>query len=231
MTIDAGNEKITKLPSLPDWESIDTVLLDMDGTLLDLHFDNHFWLQHVPLQYAEKYDLHHDDAHQQLMDKYTRVRGTLDWYCVDFWTRELSLDITQLKHDIAEKISIRPEVVDFLNWLNQRDKRVVLVTNAHPASLDLKMERTGLHIHFDNIINSHDLGMPKEHDGFWEKLHDYEQYNQERTMLIDDNLEVLECARHYGIRYCYGIVLPDSHGKPIESKEFTTLHGFREIMS
>ncbi|HBT55971.1 MAG TPA: haloacid dehalogenase, partial [Pseudomonas sp.] len=31
-----------------NWNAIDTVLLDMDGTLLDLHFDNHFWLEHMP---------------------------------------------------------------------------------------------------------------------------------------------------------------------------------------
>ncbi|MCP4043692.1 MAG: haloacid dehalogenase, partial [Gammaproteobacteria bacterium] len=33
-----------------NWNSIHTVLLDMDGTLLDLHFDNQFWLEHVPLR-------------------------------------------------------------------------------------------------------------------------------------------------------------------------------------
>jgi 5'-nucleotidase len=31
-----------------DWNNIDTVLLDMDGTLLDLAFDSQFWLQDVP---------------------------------------------------------------------------------------------------------------------------------------------------------------------------------------
>ena len=24
---------------------VDTILLDMDGTLLDLHYDNHFWME------------------------------------------------------------------------------------------------------------------------------------------------------------------------------------------
>ena len=28
-----------------DWQSIDDVLLDMDGTLLDLHYDATFWLK------------------------------------------------------------------------------------------------------------------------------------------------------------------------------------------
>lgn len=40
-----------------DWTAIDTVLLDMDGTLLDLHFDNFFWLEYLPLRYAEQHSL------------------------------------------------------------------------------------------------------------------------------------------------------------------------------
>ena len=31
-----------------NWSKIDTVLLDMDGTLLDLHYDSHFWLNVIP---------------------------------------------------------------------------------------------------------------------------------------------------------------------------------------
>ena len=215
---------------MPAWDDIETVLLDMDGTLLDLHFDNHFWLTHVPKCYAEKHDLSHDEAHQQLMDRYTEVSGSLDWYCVDFWTRELSLDIEQLKHDTAEKISIRPDVIAFLSWLNKNKKRVVLVTNAHPASLNLKMDKTNLHVHFDKIINAHDIGMAKEHEGFWEKLQHVEVYNKRNTMLIDDNLEVLECASNYGIQYCYGIQRPDSQGEVVKSKKYIALNSFKEII-
>lgn len=36
-----------------NWKTIDTVLLDMDGTLLDLHFDNHFWLSLVPQEFKQ----------------------------------------------------------------------------------------------------------------------------------------------------------------------------------
>ncbi len=232
MTIDADSKKILSKArdKAPDWENIETVLLDMDGTLLDLHFDNYFWLQHVPLCYAQKHELSEDEAHQQLMQRYSDARGSLDWYCVDFWTRELALDIGQLKHDMAEKIAIRPEVVNFLQWLNDHHKRVVLVTNAHPVSLDLKMEKTGLHIHFDNIINAHDIGLAKENEGFWEKLQADEPYNKSKTLLIDDNLEVLESAHDYGIRYCYGIQQPDSMGDAISSKQFAVLSNFKEIL-
>ena len=223
-------DRKTDLKKMPAWQDIETVLLDMDGTLLDLHFDNHFWLTHVPQCYAEKHDLTHDEAHKHLMCRYTEVRGHLDWYCVDFWTRELSLDIEQLKHDIAEKISIRPDVVEFLSWLNENDKRVVLVTNAHPASLNLKMDKTNLHVHFDNIINAHDIGLAKENEGFWQKLQHVEPYKKEHSMLIDDNLEVLESAHEYGIKYCLGIQQPDSQGDRVQSKQFVTLDSFKEIL-
>lgn len=216
---------------IPDWANIETVLLDMDGTLLDLHFDNYFWQQHVPLCYAEKHALSQDDAFDRLMTRYAEVHGSLDWYCVDFWTRELSLDIGQLKHEMAEKIAIRPEVVSFLSSLNESNKRVVLVTNAHPVSLDLKMEKTGLHVHFDNIINSHDIGLAKEHEGFWQQLQRFEAYDKEKTMLIDDNLDVLESASEYGIKYCLGIRQPDSQGGVIESGKFLAIDSFKEILS
>ncbi len=227
MTIDSESVKFSN--KMPQWEEIETVLLDMDGTLLDLHFDNHFWLHHVPMRYAEKHDLSQAEAHQHLMGRYSEVRGSLDWYCVDFWTRELSLDIKQLKHDVAEKISIRPDVIEFLSWLNEREKRVVLVTNAHPASLDLKMDRTNLQVHFDKIINAHDIGMAKEHEGFWQKLQDFESYDKQKTLLIDDNLEVLQCAFEYGIKYCLGIRQPDSQGETVKSERFIALESFNEI--
>jgi len=228
MSIDADNKNNPDM-TLP-WENIETVLLDMDGTLLDLHFDNHFWLSYVPRCYAEKHQLSDEEAHRHLMSRYTEVRGSLDWYCVDFWTRELSLDIEQLKHDTAEKIAIRPDVVDFLSWLNKSNKRVVLVTNAHPASLNLKMDKTGLHVHFDKIINAHDMGLAKENDGFWQKLQQVEPYNKQHTMLIDDNLEVLDSAHAYGIGYCLGVQQPDSQGDAISSDNYVVIDTFKEIL-
>ena len=232
MNTDTDNKKSsnTQAEQPLDWQDIDTVLLDMDGTLLDLHFDNHFWLTHVPECYAEKHEMTHDEAHKHLMCLYGEVRGRLDWYCVDFWTKELSLDIEQLKHDLADKISIRPDVENFLHWLNENGKRVVLVTNAHPASLDLKMEKTKLHVHFDRIINAHEVGMAKEQDGFWDKLQGFEAYDRTRTMLVDDNLEVLQSAHDYGIRYCYGVKQPDSKGADVSSEQFITLDSLKDIL-
>ena len=214
----------------PDWEKIETVFLDLDGTLLDLHFDNHFWLEYVPICYADKHDISHEQAYEALMERYSEVKGRLEWYCVDFWTRELELDIERLKHEVSHKIAVRPEVRNFLQVVRGRGKHIVLVTNAHPASLSLKMKETGLDAYFERIINSHDLGLAKEHDGFWRQLHTVAPYDPASTLLIDDNIEVLESAEHYGIAYLLAIQQPDSQRGDVETRHFTAVGSFSEII-
>ena len=213
----------------PDWKDISTVFLDLDGTLLDLHFDNHFWLEHVPIRYAEKHGLTTDEANKALMDRYSEVKGRLEWYCVDFWTRELELDIEQLKHETSHKIAVHPQVREFLQAIRDIGKRVVLVTNAHPASLSLKMKKTGLDVYFDRLINAHDIGLAKEHDGFWRQLHIVEPYDPSSTLLIDDNLEVLESAENFGIAHLLAVANPDSQGSAIETQRYVALKSFAEI--
>ncbi|HEY5717735.1 MAG TPA: haloacid dehalogenase-like hydrolase, partial [Motiliproteus sp.] len=127
-----------------DWNAIDTVLLDMDGTLLDLHFDSYFWLQHLPARYAAIHGVAPDLARQQLLERIMKEQGSLNWYCVDYWSRELQVDIAALKHEVADKVAFRPQVQDFLHALRKAGKRAVIVTNAHRKSLGLKLERTGL---------------------------------------------------------------------------------------
>lgn len=213
-----------------NWEEIKTVFLDLDGTLLDLHFDNHFWLEYVPVCFADKHGLTHDEANDALMTRYKDVKGKLDWYCVDFWTRELGLDIEQMKHEVSHKIAVRPEVHEFLQAMKEVGKRVVLATNAHQASLSLKMKKTGLDKYFDRMINSHDIGLAKEHDGFWASLHEIEPFDPSSTLLIDDNLEVLESAEHYGIKYLLAILKPDSQADEVETRHYYAVHRFTEVM-
>ncbi len=214
----------------PDWNTIDTVLLDLDGTLLDLHFDNYFWLQYVPICYADKHGLSRDQADAVLMPHYTRVRGSLDWYCVDFWTRELGLDIEQLKHEVADKIAIHASVPEFLTAVRKANKRVVLVTNAHPASLKLKMHKTGLDQYFHRMVNAHDIGMAKEHNGFWQKLQNVEKFTAANTLLIDDNLDVLKCAETYGIAHLLAVLQPDSQKEVMETRHYSVVKDFVDIM-
>ncbi|MES9955663.1 MAG: GMP/IMP nucleotidase [Sedimenticola sp.] len=213
-----------------DWNQIDSVFLDMDGTLLDLHFDNHFWLEHVPVRYAEARAIPLDQAKRQLMELYKSIEGTLEWYCVDHWSRKLGLDIALLKEEVDHLIAVHPHVVDFLDAMKQGGKRVVLVTNAHQKSLDLKLNRTQLGGHFDNVICAHDLGLPKEDVGFWDRLQVVEPFSKERTLFVDDSPSVLASARNYGIRWLLAVLRPDTKSPPREAGDFDAIHDFSEIL-
>jgi len=115
------------------------VLLDMDGTLLDKYFDDYFWEHLVPEKYAEKNSITFGKAREALLIKYKRHEGTLNWTDIDFWSRELNLDIPALKEQIRHLIEIHPHVEDFLRMLKKQKKKVFLVTNAHYKVLDLKV--------------------------------------------------------------------------------------------
>jgi len=210
---------------------IQTVLLDMDGTLLDLQYDNHFWRKYLPECYAKQYQLSFEEASCILLHRYREMIGKLEWYCVDYWTEQLGLDVGKLTEEVAHLISIRPSVIEFLGFLKNHRKRVVLVTNAHHKSLSLKMQYTKIAHHFDKIICSHALGLPKENKKFWEKLQQVEPFYPPHTLLVDDSLPVLRSAANYGISYLWGIHQPDSQRPPTkEVGEFPTVHNFLDIM-
>ena len=213
-----------------DWSEIDTVFLDMDGTLLDLNFDNHFWQQHVPKRYAEKQGITVEQARQDLFPRFRQEEGTMNWYCIDFWSRELGLDIALLKQEVDHLIAVHPHVTDFLDALRQAGKQVLLVTNAHMKSLELKMQKTQLAGHFDQLVCAHDYGVPKENSDFWGRLSLKINYDAARTLLVDDSLAVLRSARGYGIAYLLAILQPDTQGPVKDVEEFMAIHHFIEIM-
>ena len=216
--------------AMVEWEGIESVFLDMDGTLLDLHFDNHFWLAHVPVRYAARHGLPLEAAQAELKVRYARVAGTMQWYCVDYWSEQLELDIAALKAELRHLIAVHPHVHEFLAFLRRAGKRIVLVTNAHAKSLSLKMACTGLTPHFDALICAHAFGVPKEHPAFWERLQVAEPFVPERTLLIDDSLPVLRSARHYGIAHLRAVRRPDSRQPPNAQEEFAALADFREVL-
>lgn len=213
-----------------NWQQVHSVFLDMDGTLLDLHFDNHFWREHLPAAYANRHQLSLHEAKTQLYQQFLETRGSLAWYCVDYWTQQLEIDIMVLKAEVAHLIALQPHVLEFLTALRHCGKRVILVTNAHRKSLELKMQHVPLTDYFDQLISSHDLGLPKEEPQFWQQLQQVEPFDPTTTLLIDDNLDVLQAARNYGITHLLAIFQPDSRAERKEVVDFAALHTFAEII-
>ncbi len=209
------------------WNAIDTVLLDMDGTLLDLHFDNHFWLQHLPQRYAEHHQCSLAQARAELLPLFEAHAGQLTWYCLDFWSAELGLDVALLKREVAHLIQLRPHAQAFLAALRQAGKRVALITNAHRDSLSLKLEKVELAPWFERLISAHDYGFPKEDQQFWFALQQDFAFSPARTLFIDDSLSILRSAQRYGIAHLRAISHPDSRLGAKPSEEFIAIEDYR----
>jgi putative hydrolase of the HAD superfamily len=170
------------------------------------------------------------EAKNKLQPLFKSMEGKLEWYCLDYWSEQLQLDIAGLKAEIAELISILPHVSDFLSSLRESDKHVYLVTNAHPDSLSLKMEQTCLKPFFDNIICSHHYGYAKENQQFWALFQQEYKWGKSSTLMVDDSLAVLNSAQTYGIQNLISINKPDSQKQSKNITEFPAIMDFRELL-
>jgi 5'-nucleotidase len=187
------------------WDLIDTVLLDLDGTLLDLSFDNDFWLDFIPSVYAAMQAIPVEEARAVLAPRFRAREGTLDWYCIDYWSRELGLNVEALKRTQADRVAWLPGAEDFLRRLRAAGKRLVLLTNSHPQVLKIKDEQTGVTGYLDAAISSHVFRAPKESEQFWQAVREVEPFDPQRSLFVDDSPPVLRAADAAGIRWIRGV--------------------------
>lgn len=213
-----------------DWNDIDTVLLDMDGTLLDRHFDDHFWLEHVPKTFATKHGITLAEAKDRLYRLFKSQENTLNWTDLDYWSSHLGLDIPLLKREVDHLIAVHPFVVEFLLFLRKHGKDIHLVTNAHGKTLNMKLRMTRLGPYFNGIISAHELGLPKENPDFWEKLQQKVPFTPQRTLLGEDSETNLSTAAMFGIRHLIHVGRSSSREPAKDSPHFHSIDFFNQLI-
>jgi putative hydrolase of the HAD superfamily len=211
------------------WDQIETVILDMDGTLLDLYFDTQVWGVALPQRFAQAAGLTLADAGAEVARRLDSARGTLDWYCLDYWTAQLGIDVAALETELGHLVTPRPGAIAFLSELAAAPVRVILATNAHPSGMQRKFDRTGIDRYFDAIASSHNYGDCRETQRFWQTFPAAFAIGPATALLIDDNHNVLAAARDFGIAHLYGVSLPDTCGEISVSDEFYCLDSFTEL--
>lgn len=212
------------------WQKISTVLLDMDGTLLDKYYDDFFWEHYLPEVYARSRGLDIEQASAELFSRYRSVEKTLKWTDLGYWSEQLGLDILKHKYELRHLIAVHPHAKEFLEYINRQNKEVYLITAANRASLEIKMDRVALSGYFRHLVCAEDIGLAKEDVRFWERLEKRLCFDPEQTLFADDTLAVLEAARSFGIRHLLHIARPSSR-KPIRySSEFTSIASFDELL-
>jgi len=214
-----------------DWSKISTVLLDMDGTILDLHFDNHFWLHHLPLRYSESANISIEQAKEKLVQHYEKVSGTIAWYCLDYWAEQTNLPITELKKEVQHLIKLREDAHDFMLALKGSGREIILVTNAHPDSLSLKIEQTQLDQYFDTLYSTHEFGVTKESQLLWQRLQQKQGFELASTLFVDDSINILDSAKQYGFQHLLAVANPDSKQAAKKINSYPAITDFRTLIS
>ena len=218
------------MPGKIPMKDIKYVLLDMDGTLLDLYFDDYFWGHLVPEKYAERHDMTFGAAKEYLYNTYKSHEKTLNWCDIDFWSRELHLDIPALKEQIRHLIEVHPHVIEFLELMRKQKKKIFLLTNAHYKTVKIKFNKTQIGGYFDEVLCSFNVGHPKEFIEFWEKAEKRLGFDREHSLFIDDTEAVLRTAREYGIKHLLLKARASSKAEPKKTEDFRVIHDFRELM-
>ncbi|MFT6139579.1 MAG: putative hydrolase of the HAD superfamily [Psychromonas sp.] len=202
----------------------------MDGTCLDLHYDNHFWMEYVPRQYAQKAHLSLAQAQHHMSAQYAKVAGSLDWYCYDYWSATLGLDIHQLQYQTKHKIQLRSDTLWFLEYLKSLNKRVIMLTNAHRSGIALKMQQCEITHYFEAIVSSHDYRIAKESRTFWQMAAEQYCIDFKQSLFIDDSEKILQVAQQVGVAYLRGIKTPDSEKPAQEMQNFQGINLFSELL-
>ncbi|MEM7219690.1 MAG: HAD-IA family hydrolase [Pseudomonadota bacterium] len=219
------------MPQTFDWADIDIVLLDMDGTLIDLHYDNTLWNAALPERYAQQNDITLSAARDHLFAQMRKFRSTIEFYCLDYWAEFTDLDILDLHAELAPLIRYRPGSESFLRALQTLQVRSVLATNAHPDSVAVKDSVLDICRHFDRIATAHERREVKESQAYWVSLQRAEDFDPQRALFVDDNETVIESARRFGIGHLFYVTQPDSH-RPARTPagEWNTVNRLDELL-
>lgn len=182
------------------FKDIECLLIDMDGVILDNAYDNDFWQNQIPEVIADSKGIAFDDAKRLAIQIFNYKKNTKDWYDVDYWSNMLDIDIEAQKRSEKSfsRISLYDGVIDTLSVLKDKTK-MILITNAHRKTLNIKLEKYNLTPYFDEMVCAHELNYVKEDIQLWYMLRSKYRLDYEKTLLVEDTINNINVGLSAGI--------------------------------
>ncbi|MBH0191846.1 MAG: HAD hydrolase-like protein [Nitrospira sp.] len=212
------------------WDQIDDVLLDMDGTLLDRHFDNFFFEEELPRRYAVLQGLSFDESRSRLMAMYRSMEGELAWTDLHYWSERVGIDVVAMHKELDHMIGFLPGAEEFLQYLQRLGKRVTIITNAHESGLSVKTAKTGLDQYVDRIVDAFEIGYLKMRPEYWPKCQRLLGFDPARSLFMDDDEGCLVAAERFGVAHLIHSAKPSSRLPPAPLAQFFSVVGFRPLL-
>lgn len=176
------------------------MLVDMDGVILDNTYDNNFWQNQIPGVISKNKNISFEDAKRLAVQIFNYKKNTKDWYDVDYWSNMLNVDIEAEKRSSIsfDRIQLYEGVTETLNKLKD-NFRLILITNAHRKTLNIKLEKYDLNPYFENMICAHELHYVKENIQLWYMLKSRFKLDYTKTLLIEDTINNIKVGLSAGI--------------------------------
>ena len=184
--------------------SIDYILLDIDGVILDQDFDNKFWQDFVPNEYAIKNKLDIKRAKLLFQKESDKTKGSIDWYDLHYWEKKFDLDLIAIAKNYADEISLLPKSLETIKKL-KKTKKIIYLTNCDPRLVRVKDEVCNFLQYADGWLSSIEINSIKENIWYWRHAVQTFQLIPHRCLFVDDNYEIVMQAKNAGISSLHAI--------------------------
>ncbi|SLM47043.1 putative HAD-like hydrolase, purine nucleotidase [Nitrospira japonica] len=218
-------------PPRLDWSQIDDVLVDMDGTLLDRHFDNFFFEEELPRRYALRERLSLGESRARLMAMYRSVEDELAWTDLQYWTTRVGIDVVAMHRELDHMIGFLPGATAFLSAVRHHKKRLTVLTNAHPAGVAIKTAKTGLERQVDRIVDAFEVGYLKMRPQYWPACLELVGFDPAKALFIDDDERCLAAAKQFGIAHLLHSAKSSSQSPPAFSASFRSVEDLSSLLN
>lgn len=130
------------------------ISFDVDGTLVDLEYNDLVWFKEIPELVAKKKKINFEESLKLVKEEYSRLgEHNLNWYDIKYWISYFDLEVSYKK--ILEKyesqIKIFPDVIPTLEEL-KKDFTLIVTTAMPREFLIPKMKK--LEQYFKNSFSA-----------------------------------------------------------------------------